>query len=57
VVILTGIALAAASGGRSTLLEAGMIVLTFGWLFIVTLIAMSLRAGSSDLRVNDEKKV
>lgn len=55
--ILTGIALAAASGGKSSLLEAVMIVLTIGWLIIVAFVVMSLRAGSSNLRVDDEKKV
>ncbi|KAJ6104986.1 hypothetical protein N7486_003675 [Penicillium sp. IBT 16267x] len=54
--ILTGIALAAASKGKSTLLEAGMIVLTIGWLFIVAFVVTSLRASSSHLRVDDEKK-
>ena len=55
--ILTGIALAASSGGKSTLLEAGMIVLTMGWLIIVVFMVISLRASSSNLRVDDEKKV
>lgn len=55
--ILTGIALAAASGGKSTLLEAGMMVLTMGWFIIVVFVGISLRASSSNLRVDDEKKV
>ncbi|KAJ6003375.1 hypothetical protein N7451_005922 [Penicillium sp. IBT 35674x] len=57
VAILTGIALAAASGGKSSLLEAGMIVLTIGWLIIAAFVVMSFRASSSNLRVKDEKKL
>ncbi|KAJ5953594.1 hypothetical protein N7454_000490 [Penicillium verhagenii] len=57
VAILTGIALAASSKGKSTLLEAGMVVLAMGWLIIALLVVVSLRANASDQRVNDEKKL
>lgn len=57
VIIIAGIALAAASKGKSSLLEAGMIVLASGWLTIVSFVAISFRVGSSNRRMEGEEKV
>ncbi|KAJ5718616.1 hypothetical protein N7488_004262 [Penicillium malachiteum] len=53
--ILAGIALAAASKGRSTLLEAGVVVLTIGWLIILAFVILSFLSPSQ--RMNGEKKL
>ncbi|KAJ5083294.1 hypothetical protein N7456_012721 [Penicillium angulare] len=55
--ILAGIALSAASKGKSYLLEAGMVVLALGWLMIVSFTAISLRSDSDSLRIDHEKKL
>ena len=57
VTIIAGIALAAASKGKSSLLEAGMIVLTIGWLTIVAFVAISFRVGLGNRRMEGEDKV
>ncbi|KAJ5256727.1 hypothetical protein N7478_012831 [Penicillium angulare] len=55
--ILAGIALSAASKGKSSLLEAGMGVLALGWLMIVVFTAISLRSDSNRRRIDHEKKL
>lgn len=56
-VIAGGIGLAAASGSRTSLLEAGLVVFALGWLIVVALTVLSWKAKSSSRRLNDEKKV
>ncbi|KAJ6025034.1 hypothetical protein N7540_005831 [Penicillium herquei] len=53
--ILAGIALAAASKGKFLLLEAGMVVLTIGWLIIVAFVILSFLSPSQ--RMDGEKKL
>ena len=56
-VIAGGIALAAASGSKPHLLEAGLIIFGMGWVIVSALTGFSWKANASSRRVDGESKV
>lgn len=56
-VILAGIALAAASKGKTAMMQAGLVVIFVGWLAIVAVLVASYRVKAKWGRLQGEQRV
>lgn len=57
IVIGGGVGLAAASGSNTILLKIGLIVFATGWMMVIGLVILSVKANSHNSRLDEEVKV